>query len=310
MDSYDTLIIGAGPAGLTAGIYLSRARQRVLILDSGSGGGQVNLTHAVANYPGMGETFGYKLASEMKKQAVGFGCRILTNQKILSMVLDADEKILRTGKGDFSGKTVIIATGGKPRTLGIDSEKKFQGTGISYCATCDGDFFTDEDIIVIGGGNSALEEAVSLTQYARSVTIVHQFDHFQGYPHAVKAAEENPKINFIMESLVEEFLGDETLTAVRVRDKNTGESRELNITGAFILIGYVPGSKPFSDVIKLSGRGEIATDEGMSTNLKGVFAAGDVRAKKFRQITTAVSDGTIAALNAMEFMYGADPDKI
>ncbi len=304
MDSYDTLIIGAGPAGLTAGIYLSRARQNVLILDSGSGGGQVTLTHAVANYPGLGETYGYKLASEMKKQAVGFGCKILTNQKIYSMELESDEKIIRTEKGDYSGKTVLVAAGGKPRTLGIDSEKKFQGTGISYCATCDGDFFTDEDIIVVGGGNSALEEAVSLTQYAKSVTIVHQFDHFQGYPHAIKAAEENPKISFMMESLVEEFLGDETLTAASVRNKNTGEITELNITGAFILIGYVPGSEPFADTLELNKQGEIITDEGMSTNLKGVFAAGDVRAKKFRQITTAVSDGTIAALNAMEFMAG------
>jgi len=310
MDSYDTLIIGAGPAGLTAGIYLSRARQRVLILDSGSGGGQVTLTHAVANYPGMGETFGYKLASEMKKQAVGFGCEILTNQKILSFELGGEEKIVKTGKGDYSGKTLIIAAGGKPRTLGLESEKKFQGTGISYCATCDGDFFTGEDIIVVGGGNSALEEAVSLTQYAKSVTIVHQFDHFQGYPHAVKAAEENPKIKFMMESFVDEFLGDETLTGVRVRDKNTGGITELSVTGAFILIGYVPGTEPFSGFVDLNNRGEIITDEGMATNIKGVFAAGDIRAKKFRQITTAVSDGTVAALNAMEFMYGADPDKI
>jgi thioredoxin reductase (NADPH) len=310
MDSYDTLIIGAGPAGLTAGIYLSRARQRVLILDSGSGGGQVTLTHAVANYPGMGETFGYKLASEMKKQAVGFGCEILTNQKILSFELGGEEKIVKTGKGDYSGKTLIIAAGGKPRTLGLESEKKFQGTGISYCATCDGDFFTGEDIIVVGGGNSALEEAVSLTQYAKSVTIVHQFDHFQGYPHAVKAAEENPKIKFMMESLVDEFLGDDTLTGVRVRDKNTGGITELSVTGAFILIGYVPGTEPFSGFVDLNKRGEIITDEGMATNIKGVFAAGDIRAKKFRQITTAVSDGTVAALNAMEFMYGADPDKI
>ena len=308
MDSYDVLIIGAGPAGLTAGIYLARARQKVLLLDSGSGGGQITLTHAVANYPGTGEIFGYKLASEMKKQAVGFGCSILTNQKILSMDLESDEKVIRTEKGDYSGKTVIVAAGGKPRTLGLESEKKFQGTGISYCATCDGDFFTDEDIIVVGGGNSALEEAVSLTQYAKSVTIVHQFDHFQGYPHAVKAAEENPKINFMMESLVDEFLGEETLTGVRVRDKNSGSITELNITGAFILIGYVPGSELFSGVLELNGRGEIVTDEGMATNVPGVFAAGDIRAKKFRQITTAVSDGTVAALNAMEFMYGADPD--
>jgi len=310
MDSYDTLVIGAGPAGLTAGIYLSRARQKVLILDSGSGGGQVMLTHAVANYPGIPETFGYKLASEMKKQAVDFGCKILTNQKISSLEFEGKQKIIRTEKGDFAGKTVIIAAGGRPRALGLDSEKKFQGTGISYCATCDGDFFTGEDIIVVGGGNSALEEAVSLTQYAKSVTVIHQFDHFQGYPHAIKAAEENPKVSFMMESQVEEFLGDENLSGVSVKNKNSGIKTEIDVTGAFILIGYVPGSEPFSSIVKLNSRGEIVTDDNMETDIPGVYAAGDIRVKKYRQITTAVSDGTIAALHAMEFMYGADPDKI
>ncbi|MCK5250104.1 MAG: FAD-dependent oxidoreductase [Spirochaetaceae bacterium] len=310
MNTCDTLIFGAGPAGLTAGIYLSRARQKVVILDTGTGGGQVLLTHAVANYPGIPETNGYKLASEMKKQALGFGCEILTNQKIRSIDFSGRMKKIETEKGVFQAKTVIIATGGKPRTLGLDSEMKFQGTGISYCATCDGDFFTNEDIIVVGGGNSALEEAVSLTQYAKAVTIVHQFDHFQGYPHAINAAETNPKISFMMESEIEEFIGGETLTGARIRKKKTGEISKIDATGAFVLIGYVPSSGPFTDTLEINQRGEIVTDEGMETNVPGVFAAGDIKAKKIRQITTAVNDGTIAALNTMEYLYGADPDKI
>jgi len=307
---YDAVILGAGPAGLTAGIYLARAKQNVVILDKGTGGGQVILTHAVANYPGLPETYGYKLASEMKKQAQSFGCEILTSQKIQSLDISGNEKKVVTAEETFTAPSLIVATGGKPRTLGLESEKKFQGTGISYCATCDGDFFTDQEIIVVGGGNSALEEAVSLTKYASKVTIVHQFDHFQGYAHAVQEAEENPKISFMMESVVEEFLGDTALTGVKVRHKPTGKITELNITGAFILIGYVPSTEMFSGMLELNGRGEIVTGDDMMSSVPGVFAAGDVRAKKFRQITTAVSDGTVAALSAMDYMYGEDPDKI
>ncbi len=310
MKTFDSIIIGAGPAGLTAGIYLARAKQKVLIIDKGMGGGQVILTHAVANYPGVPETFGYKLASEMKKQAADFGCRILPNKEISSMDLKGKVKTVTAEGETYEAASVILAVGGKPRTLGLESEKKFQGTGISYCATCDGDFFTGEDIVVVGGGNSALEEAVSLTQYAKSVTIVHQFDHFQAYAHAIKAAEDNPKVSFIMESVIEEFLGDETLTGVRVKNKKTGESATIEVTGAFIFIGYVPSTEPFEGIINLNDRKEILTNEDMATSVAGVFAAGDVRAKKFRQITTAVSDGTIAALSAMDYMHGPDPDKI
>ena len=241
--------MGAGPAGLTAGVYLARAKQTVLILDKGTVGGQVILTHAVANYPGIPETFGYKLASEMKKQAVGFGCEVLANQEITSMNLQGAVKKISVGTENYEASSVILAVGGSPRELGLESEKKFQGTGISYCATCDGDFFTGEDIVVVGGGNSALEEAVSLTQYAQSVTVVHQFDHFQGYEHAIKAAEENPKISFIMETVVEEFLGEENLTGVRIRGKKTEEVTTLDVTGAFIFIGYVPATEPFADTL-------------------------------------------------------------
>jgi len=310
MKSYDVIILGAGPAGLSAGIYLSRAKQSVLILDQGIVGGQVVLTHAVANYPGLPELSGYKLASEMKKQAIEFGCEVLANEKLLSFNFEGKEKFITTKSGEYQGRAVIIAVGGQPRKLGLESEMKFQGLGISYCATCDGDFFTDEDIVVVGGGNSALEEAVSLTKFAKTVTIIHQFDHFQGYIHAIKAAEENPKIKFLMESEIEEFTGKESLTGVTVRNIKDSSITNLDVTGAFIFIGYVPGSDAFKDCVSLSDRKEILTDEDMSTSRDGVFAAGDVRQKKFRQITTAVSDGTIAALAVMDYLNGPDPDKI
>lgn len=302
MKDYDVIIIGGGPAGLTAGIYLARAKQRVLIADQATVGGQVILTHAVANYPGLPELSGYQLAATMRQQAEGFGCEVLSNAAITEMALEGEEKTISTGAETYRAKAVIVAVGGEPRKLGLESELRLRGKGISYCATCDGDFFTDQDIVVVGGGNSALEEAVSLTQYARKVTIVHQFDNFQGYAHAIQAAQENPKIEFIMESLIDDFVGEEGLEEVKVRSKKEGSLMTVPATGAFIFIGYVPSTEPFNGVLALSANGEIVTDESMATNVAGVFAAGDAREKRYRQITTAVSDGTIAALSALEYL--------
>jgi len=299
---YDVIVIGAGPAGLTAGIYLARAKQSVLILDQGTVGGQVILTHAVANYPGLPELSGYQLASTMRSQAEQFGCEVISNADIGEIDLSGDVKHVSVGPDTFETRAVIIAVGGEPRTLGLESEKRLRGKGISYCATCDGDFFTGEDIVVVGGGNSALEEAVSLTQYASSVTLVHQFDHFQGYAHAIRAAKENPRIRFMMESVIEEFNGAEGLESVVVRNTKEGSVTTVQATGAFIFIGYVPSTGRFADIVSTADSGEIITDQCMATNVPGVFAAGDARQKRFRQITTAVADGTIAALSALEYL--------
>ncbi|MDA3839360.1 MAG: thioredoxin-disulfide reductase [Candidatus Delongbacteria bacterium] len=303
MKKYDTIIIGAGPAGLTAGIYLARAKRSVLIIDSGSAGGQMILTHKIANYPGVLDISGYELANNMKKQAKSFGCKILSSSDITKLDIAGKEKFIQVdGEDDFSADSVIIATGGEPRSLGLDSEKKFKGKGISYCATCDGDFFQDKDIVVIGGGNSALEEAVSLTKYASSVTIVHQFDHFQGYEHAIREAQDHPKIKIILESDVEEFIGDESLTSVRIKSNKDGSTQDLNVTGGFIFIGYIPRTSVFKDILDINNRGEILVDSDLKTNVKGVFAAGDVIEKKVRQVTTAVSDGSVAALGVIDFL--------
>lgn len=300
---FDTIVIGGGPAGLAAGIYLSRAKIKTVILNEGVSGGQVSLTHQVVNYPGIEKISGYQLSRNMKKQAESFGCIIRSNIKVTKLVLKGETKKVITNNVDvYSAKNVILATGGRSRTIGAIAEDKFKGMGISYCATCDGDFFQDKNIIVVGGGNSALEEAVALTKFASSVTIVHQFDHFQAFESAVREAKENPKINFIMESEVQEFIGNKTLEKVVLKNKRSGKIREMNIDGVFILIGYEPNTERVKNVIKLNERNEIITDETLATNIPGVFAAGDSRAKRYRQITTAVSDGTIAALNAIDYL--------
>lgn len=300
---YDAIVIGAGPAGLTAGIYLSRARVKTLILNEGIVGGQMVLTHEIANYPGVESISGYQLANIMKKQALSFGCEIKSNIKIGELDLMGESKrVLLSDGTQFTSDAIIITTGGRSRTIGVPGEEKLKGQGISYCATCDGDFFTDKEIIVVGGGNSALEEAVSLTKYASKVTIVHQFDHFQAFEHAILEAKNNPKIDFIMESSISEFIGEERLESVNIKNLKTGEVYNRKIDGTFVFIGYVPNTEFLKGKIDLNQWGEIVVKSDMSTSIDGVFAAGDSITKRFRQVTTAVGDGTIAALAASAYI--------
>jgi len=300
---FDVIIIGGGAAGLSAGIYSSRARLSTLILNEGAIGGQMVLTEEVANYPGVESTKGYLLANTMKNQAKQFGCKIKSNLQIKSYDLKGEIKhvVLEDGR-EFSSRTVILSPGGRPRPLGIPGEEEFKGKGISYCATCDGDFFTRKEVIVVGGGNSALEEAVALTQYAKKVTIVHQFDHFQAFQHAIDQAKENPEIEFIMESELRSFKGKGALQEVTLEHLPTGEISSMKIDGLFIFVGYIPNTGDLEGIVKLNERKEIVVDEGMKTSLPGVFAAGDCIVKRFRQISTAVADGTIASLSAAEFL--------
>jgi thioredoxin reductase (NADPH) len=300
---YDVIILGGGAAGLTAGIYSSRAKLSTLILNEGAIGGQMVLTNEIANYPGVDVTPGYMLANTMKMQAKKFGAVIKSNLKIKKYDLVDRIKTIELEDGrTFEGKTVIIAPGGKPRHLNIPGEIEFKGSGISYCATCDGDFFNDKEIVVIGGGNSALEEAVSLTKYASKVTIIHQFDHFQAFAYAIEEAKANPKIDMIMETEPRAFIGNEKLTHVKLEHLPTKKEYNLKAEGAFIFIGYIPGTENLPKELKLNSKGEIITDSEMHTNIEGVFAAGDCIEKRYRQVTTAVADGTIAALSAAEFI--------
>jgi len=300
---YDVIVVGAGPAGLTAGIYLARAKMKTLIINEGPVGGQMILTHEIANYPGVEATSGYQLATVMKNQAKAFGCEIRANVNVTHLDLRNDEKSIQiNGKETFTASAVIVAPGGRSRMLGVPGETEFRGKGISYCATCDGDFFQDKDIVVVGGGNSALEEAVSLTKYARSVLIVHQFDHFQAFPHAVQEAQRNPKIQFRMESKIVEFLGSEALERVHIEHQSTGEIVDVCADGTFVFIGYVPNTESLAGQVALNGSGEIVVSQNLETSTPGVFAAGDSIAKRYRQITTAVADGTIAALSSIDYL--------
>jgi len=300
---YDAIVIGAGPAGLTAGIYLSRAKLKTLILDEGTVGGQMVLTHEIANYPGVESISGYQLASIMKKQAKSFGCVIKSNISVQRIELEGEVKSILLSDGNaYTANSIILTPGGRSRTLGVPGEDKLKGRGISYCATCDGDFFTDKEIIAVGGGNSALEEAVSLTKYASKVTIVHQFDHFQAFEHAVEEARNNQKIDFIMESTITAFHGSENLQSVDIKNLKTGVVSNFKADGTFIFIGYVPNTEFLKEKIDLNQWDEIIVRSDMSTSIEGVYAAGDSTAKRFRQVTTAVGDGTIAALAASNYL--------
>ncbi|HBG70787.1 MAG TPA: pyridine nucleotide-disulfide oxidoreductase [Bacteroidales bacterium] len=295
---YDVIVIGGGPAGLTAGIYLSRAKLNTLILNMGVAGGQMILTHEIANYPGVESTSGYKLASVMKKQAQSFGATIKTISVQPEIKEEGNMKIVRVGDAVYSAYTVILAPGGAPRMLGVKGEQEFKGLGVSYCATCDGEFFSGKDIFVVGGGNSALEESVSLAKYANKITIVHQFDSFQAFPAYVDEAKNNPKIDFIMEAELREFAGDGKLERVLLHHKKSGKEEWFNAGGAFVFIGYQPNTAFLKDIIPLNERGEIVVNADMETAVPGIYAAGDSIAKKYRQVTTAVGEATIAALAA------------
>lgn len=303
-EHFDAIVLGAGPAGLTAAIYLSRARIKTLVLNQGTVGGQMILTHEVANYPGVEHVSGYALANTMKKQAKEFGAVLKTVRTIDDIALSADKKTVSVnGDTAYTADVVILTPGGRSRTLGVPGENRFKGHGISYCATCDGEFFTGKEIVVVGGGNSALEEAVSLTKYATKVTIVHQFDHFQGFQHAIDEALNHPKIDVMTETVVNEFYGDERLEGVMLRNLKTNEVKPFATDGVFVFIGYQANTEGLNGIVELNKWNEIVVDANMQTSVEGVFAAGDAIAKRFRQITTAVGDATTAALAASAWLH-------
>jgi thioredoxin reductase (NADPH) len=272
-------------------------------VDEGTVGGQMVLTHEIANYPGVESISGYQLSNIMKKQAKSFGCEIKGNTSVREIDLSGEIKSLTLSDGSiFSSNVMILTPGGRSRTLGVQGESRFKGKGISYCATCDGDFFTDKEIVVVGGGNSALEEAVSLTRYASKVTIVHQFAHFQAFEHAIEDAKNNHKIHFIMESAITSFNGTENLESVDIKNLKSGKTENFKTDGTFIFIGYLPNTEFLNGKVDLNKWGEIVVQNDMSASVEGVFAAGDSTAKRYRQVTTAVGDGTIAALAASGYL--------
>ncbi|MBI5495764.1 MAG: thioredoxin-disulfide reductase [Deltaproteobacteria bacterium] len=302
--THDVVIVGGGPAGLAAAIYAARARLRTLVLDESVPGGQVKTTHKVSNYPGFPEDIkGTELAAAFAKQAERFGTKVRRAVEITDMDLRADVKrFVLDDEDTVTAPVAIVATGARPRHLGLEGEARFRGAGISYCATCDGAYFEGKDIHVIGGGNSAVEESLFLTQFARTVTIVHQFDQFQAEASTAEEALHNPKIKVLWSHEPRGFHGEKTLETLVVENVKTHERRMLSTDGVFIFIGMVPQTELLKGVVPLDKWGYVETADDMSTPVPGLYVAGDVRAKKFRQITTAVADGTIAALAAQKYV--------
>jgi thioredoxin reductase (NADPH) len=305
-ERYDLVVVGAGPAGLTAAIYAARARMKTLVLDESVAGGQVKTTHKVSNYPGFPEDIkGTDLAKAFASQAERFGAKVQRAVEITRHDLGGDVKTFELDEEEqVEAPAVIVATGARPRDLGVPGESKFKGRGISYCATCDGAYFDGKEIHVIGGGNSAVEESLFLTQFARKVTIIHQFDQFQAEPVSAQEALSNPKIEVIWDSEPRAFLGEKQLEKLRIENVKTKETRELATDGVFIFVGYVPRTDLVKGLVKLNPWGYVETGEDMSTEIPGLYVAGDIRAKQFRQITTAVADGTIAALAVQKYLKG------
>lgn len=300
---YDAIILGGGPAGLTAAIYLARATLRPLVVDRGMVGGQMVLTYAVANYPGVEAASGHELSQTMLRQARRFGAEVISQAEVARVDLaGAMKRVEVEDEGVFEAPAVILAPGGRPRTLGLESERRFAGQGISYCATCDGDFFTGKPVVVVGGGNSAIEEAASLTRFASKVTVLHLLDEFQAQPWAVAEARRNPKVELRTLHQVLRFEGEASLERVVARDLATGGEVAIPARGAFVFIGYAPNTEPFRGQVAMNERGEILADDRLRTSAPGVFVAGDARATRYRQITTAVADGTVAALGAIEHL--------
>lgn len=299
----DVLIIGAGPSGLTAAIYTARSRLNTVIIDSNLPGGQVITTFHVANYPGTNGTIrGLDLAENMKRQTLDFGAQIYDLQQISQIDLLGEEKFVKTDHADYYAKSVILATGSEPRKLPVAGEREFRGRGVHYCATCDGALYQDANVAVVGGGISALEEAVFLSRYARSVTILNRSDRFKAPALYAEKTLKDPSISVVWDSVIKELKGDSFLKTTILEDVKTGELSELQLDGIFVYIGMQPNSELFTGQVKLSENGYILTDENMSTNIPGVFAAGDIREKEIRQISTAVGDGTIAGIMADKYI--------
>lgn len=300
---YKVIIIGSGPAGLTAAIYAARANINPLVLEGNQPGGQLTITTEVDNYPGFAEGItGPQLMDEMRKQATRFGA--VSKFEIVTDVDFSKRPFTVTAEGqNYTADSIIIATGASARWLGIESEQKFMGFGISACATCDGFFFKDKEIIVVGGGDSAMEEAIFLTKFASKVYIVHRREGFRSSKIMLEKARKNEKIEFLLNKVIEEIKGEKTVSSVVLKDTQSEELSEMNIDGIFMAIGHIPNTQVFGDKIDYDESGYIKTEpDSTRTNIEGVFACGDVQDKIYRQAVTAAGSGCMAAIDAEKYL--------
>ena len=296
---YDVVVIGGGPAGLTAALYLARARYRVVVVEKDCFGGQITITAEVVNYPGVEKTSGAALTETMRKQAEGFGAEFLLAE-VTGLDLSGDVKTVRTSRGDLKCFGVLLATGAHPRMVGFQGEEQFRGRGVAYCATCDGEFFTGKDVFVVGGGFAAAEESVFLTKYARHVTILIREDDFTCAQATADAARSHEKITVLTNVVVEEVAGDTALRSIRMRHTKTGQVTEHRAAdgetfGVFVFVGYEPATELVRGLADLDRQGYVRTDRSQKTSADGLYAAGDVCIKPLRQVVTAVGDGALAA---------------
>ncbi len=296
---YDAVVIGGGPAGLTAALYLARARYRVLVIEREQFGGQITITSEVVNYPGVGLASGAQLTETMRRQAEDFGAEFLLAE-VTSLAPEGDIKTVHTTKGEVQCFGIIVAAGAHPRMIGFAGEAEFRGHGVAYCATCDGEFFTGKEIFVVGGGFAAAEESVFLTKYAKHVTVLVREEDFTCAKAVADEARNHPKITVLYETEVESVSGDTALRSLRYRNNATGEVTEYHAEdgdtfGVFVFAGYEPETALVRDIVKLNEYGYVVTDNNRKTNIDGLYAAGDICEKNLRQVVTAVSDGAVAA---------------
>lgn len=297
---YDIIIVGAGPAGLTAAIYARRAGKSVLVLEKDTFGGQVTFSPKLENYPGFEAISGNELAQRMLEQAMSLGADI--DMDTVLEVKDGDPKLVIGENATYEAKAVIIAAGAKHRRLGLPKEDGFIGNGISFCAVCDGAFYKDQHVAVIGGGNTALVEIVLLAEVCKKVTVVQNLAFLTGESKMIDAVKAKDNIEIIYSTVVSEYLGDDTLKGLRLHNDVTGEESDLFVDGAFLAIGTEPENKPYAAVTDIDERGYIKADEQCATGTDGIFVAGDCRTKAYRQVATAVADGAAAALNACRYL--------
>ncbi len=295
---YDVLIIGGGPAGLTAALYAARSRLKAVVLERGMAGGQAATTHKIENYPGFPDgILGPDLGQALEQQATNFGAEFVQTE-IEGVDLSGDLKTVKAYEGEYKGRTLILATGADPKKLGVKGEEELRGRGVSYCATCDGAFFKDQEVIVVGGGDAAVEEALFLTRFAKKVSIVHRRYQLRAAPVIQERAKANEKVAFIWDSVVDEIKGEKHVEGVVVKNVKTGETKTVPAAGIFIYVGLVPNTALLKGQVGMDPQGYILAGEDTMTSKPGVFAAGDCRKKPLRQVVTAVSDGAVAAMAA------------
>ena len=299
---YEVIIIGGGPAGLTAGLYTSRSRFNTLLIEIGLLGGQMTTTEVIENYPGFPQGInGDELSRLMEEQAKRFGLEVVS-QEVVEVKLEGERKLVKTDESTYLCEALIICTGTEYRKLGIPGEKEFTGKGVSYCATCDGAFFKDSQIVVVGGGDSALTEALFLTKFAKELTIIHRREALRGTKIYQERVLSNPKIKMLWNSVVQRIKGDSIVRSIVIKNVKTGEINEFNTEGVFLFVGVSPRTQFLKNLITFDEAGYIVTDENCETSIKGVFAAGDCRKRLLRQIATAVGDGATAAFATEKYL--------